>query len=415
MKRIIPAFILLILSALLYGCWDRREINDLGLIVGVAYDQAELAGKTGVELTLQVANPAVMATGQGGTIGAGGTGGTTGAGPFWTISETGVTIREAISKMNYRVPKHLFFGHARVYVFGEKAVRGGITPFLDRWTRSPESRDNIFLAVSKGDASRILEQKSPVFQSTALALNNIFLDKDGWQAIMAVNMADFEYRLSTGITSPLAPVVEVIPQASLTAEEIKAGISTTVAITGLAAFDPDGRLVDYLDERESMGLLWVINRARNREMTIPHFVEGKEESISLRQVNAKSKIAVSIGDDGLPVFEIETHAIFDVLEQFCIQRGLSDVSIIKNIEEMAGSQMINEIEAAVKKSQQLNTDVFGFGEEFRRQYHREWPQYKDHWREIYPELNVIIECEAHVRDRELSIEPPGSRTEGGGQ
>ncbi len=181
----------------------------------------------------------------------------------------------------------------------------------------------------------------------------------------------------------------------------------------MAVFDNDGRLVDYFDEKESMGLLWVMNRVKNREITMPH-VEGIGETICLEKVNAKSKIMVDIEDDGLPVFEIKTQASFDILEQFRTSQGLSDGNI-NDLEQMAARQVINEIEAAVKKSQQLKTDVFGFGEEVRRQRRKEWPQYKDQWQEIYPLVNVIIECETLIRDRELAVDPPGSRREEAGQ
>lgn len=414
MKRIISVLLIMILPALLYGCWDRREIDDLAFVVGDAFDQAEFAGKTGVKVTLQIANPTLMAAGPGSASGAGAgvTGGSTGAGPFWTISETGETIRAAIAKMNNRIPKQIFLDHARVDIFGEKAARSGLTPFFDRLTRSRESRGNKFIAVSKGDASRILEQESAIFDITALALYNIFLDKDGWQGILSVRQADFVYRLSTGVISPLAPVVEVIPQNSTTPKEKQAGLINTVAVTGLAAFDNDGRLVDYLNERETMGLMWVINRAKNRVLTIPHFVGETEEQISLKLLKAKSKIIAGIGDDGLPVFEIKTQASFDILEHFGWHRELAEGSLIADLEKIAGGQIINEIEAATKKSQQINTDIFGFGEEVRRQHRREWPQYKEHWGEIYPAVNVTVECETHIRNRGLSVETPRSRIEG---
>lgn len=420
MKRILPALFLLFLTTLLYGCWDRKEINDLGIVVGLAIDQAELeGGKTGVKLTMQVANPAVMAAGQGGTAGAagtGGAGGANGARPFWTVTETGETIRGTIARLNYKVPKQLFFGHTRVLIFGEKAASAGLAPFLDRLVRSRESRENNFIAVAKGDPDRVIEQESPVSQATSLALDDIFRDKDGWQAIISTTLADFEYRLSTGVTSPVAPLVEIVPQTSLPQEERKPGNPTgTVAVTGLAAFDQEGRLAGYFNERETKGLLWVLNRARLQVITVPLYADGREEPISLRQVDAKSKVVASIGDDGLPVFEIKTKASFDVLEHFGTRRGLSDVDFISDIEEMAAGQVINEIEAAVIKSQQINTDVFGFGEELRRQHRRDWPQYKEQWKEIYPIVNVTVECEAHIHDRDLTVEPPGSRKEGAGQ
>jgi Ger(x)C family germination protein len=405
---------LLLLSMMLCGCWDQREINDMGLVVGVAFDYADINGKAGVEITVQVANPAVMAAGQGSGSGGGGAG-ESGAGPFWTASETGETVRSTISKFDYRIPKQLFLGHERVNIIGEKAARSGLTLFFDRLMRSRESRESKFIAVSKGDASRILEQESSIFQSTALALSDIFRDKDGRQGILAVNLADFMYRLSTGITSPVLPVVEVIPQTSVTTRESKAGVTNTVAVTGLAAFDPEARLAGYFDERESMGLLWVINRARNRVLTFNHIREGIADPISLRLVKAKSKVVVSIGDDGLPVFEIKTNAEFDLLEYFGSRQGLADVDFINELEIMAGSQMDIEIEAAIKRSQQLNTDVFGFGEEVKRKQRREWPQYKGRWREIYPLVSITHECEALIRDRELTAEAPGSSREEAGQ
>lgn len=421
MKKIVYVIILLVLSSLPYGCWDRVEINEIALVVGTTADYTELeGGKTGVKVTAQVANPAVMAGAHGGaTGGAGGAGGGVGTGEskaFWTITETGQTIREAISKMDYTVPEQLFFGHARVQLFGERAARAGIYPFLDRLVRSRQSRENDFIAVTKGDPGRILEQESPLFMATSLALDDIFRNKDGREAIMAVNHADFDYRISTGITCPVAPVVEIVPHTSLSSTERESGRArNTIAVSGLAAFDRDGRLVDYFNERETKGLLWVLNRAKRQVLTIPYFVDGAEEPVSLRQVNAKSKIGVSIGEDGLPSFEIKLRVSFDVLEHFGIHQGLSDVDFISNLEDMACGQIINEIEAAVIKSQQINTDVFGFGEEVRRKHRRDWQRYKDQWRDIFPEVKVTVDCQTQIRDRELTVEPPASHKEGAGQ
>ncbi len=417
MKKIIAVLLLIILPALFYGCWDRREISDLALAVGDAFDQAEIAGKTSVKITFQIINPSTLAGGTGASAGAGASGpsGASGASPFWTVSETGGTVREAIAKTNYRIPKDLFLAHIRVDIFGEEAARSGLIPFLDRLIRSRESRDTKFIAVSKGEAGRILEMESAVSQSTAMALNDTFRDKDGWQGILAVNIADFMYRLSTGLTSPLAPVVEIIPQESLTPKEIETGLINTIAISGLAAFNTEGRLVDFLDERETLGLTWVLNKAKNRILTFPHFIDGMEELVSFSLINAKSKINADIGDNGLPVFEIKTRANFDLIEQFGRHRELATPGLISDFEKTAAGQVINEIVAAVKKSQQINADVFGLGEEFKKKHPREWPQYKDHWQEIYPFVDVTIECETHIYNRELSVEPPGSRTEGDSQ
>lgn len=420
MKKIFYVIILLVLSSLPYGCWDREEINEMALVVGTTADYTELeGGKTGVKVTAQVANPAVMAGAQGGaTGGTGGAGGgdASGSKAFWTITESGQTIREAIFKMDSRVPKQLFFGHARVQLFGDRAARAGMAPFLDRLVRSRQSRENDYIAVTKEDPGRILAQESPLFMATSLALDDIFRNKDGREAIMAVNHADFDYRISTGITCPVAPVVVNVPQTSLSSTESESKrASNTIAVSGLAAFDQEGRLVDYFNERETKGLLWILNRAKSQVLTIPCFVDGTEEPVSLRQVNAKSNISVNIGEDGLPSFTIKTRAFFDVLEHFGTHQGLSDTNFISSLEDMAAGQIINEIEAAVIKSQQINTDVFGFGEAVRRKHRRDWQRYKDQWRDIFPAVKVTVDCETQIRDRELTVEPPASRKEEDGQ
>jgi Ger(x)C family germination protein len=415
MKKILTALALVFFTTLSGGCWDRKEIVDLALITGYSFDYAELeGGKPGVRFTVQVVNPAVLIGGQGGTGGTLGTGST--AKLFWTATETGETVRSTLTKLNYRIPKQVFFSHSRVALFGEKAARNGLSPYLDRTMRSRESRENNYMAVSKGDASSILEQEMPVFRTSALALYDTFSNKEGTQAIMSVTLSEFVYRLNTGSICPVAPVVEVVPQTSLTSEERKSGGSkNTVAISGVAAFDQDGHLVDFFNERETLGLMWVLNKSKLRVLTVPYFTGGLEEPITLNLVRGKSKTVVSLGEDGMPSFAIKINAKFDVLEQFGNQAPMSDAEFYKSIEEATSSQIINEIEAAVNKSRQLNTDVFGFGEEVHRQHYREWQQLKDNWRETFPGVNVTVECETSIRHRGLTVEAPGSRKEGAGE
>lgn len=412
MKKV---FILLALLALVLasgGCWDRREINDLGMVVGVATDLVEdPGGDPMVEVTLQVIrHAATTADGPGvssGMVGAGG-----GTQLFWTISDTSKTIRAAIVKMDYEISDQLFLGHTRVNLIGEKAARSGAAPFFDRLMRSRESRGTTFVLVSKGKAKNVLEQETPVFGASALMLAEIFKAKDGTQAIMSVNIKDFLYQLNSGIICPLAPVVEVVPKTSLTSAEKKSeGGKNTLRISGLAAFSQDGKLVDFLNERETLGLMWVLNKVKNRELTVPHHTGGTNEPISLGVYKSESSIAVSQGENGRPAFEVKVKAYCDLLEQFGSQAGTSDESFIESLTKEAGDQIALEIEAAVKKAQQINTDVLGFGEELRRRHRRDWLPLKDSWNEIFPEVIVTVEPEVSIRHRGLAVEPPSSRRE----
>lgn len=412
MKRTLAVMLLVLVSALLSGCWDKREINDLAVVVGLSIDLEEGAGgEQEVRLTFQVANPsAILPAGAGG--GGGGGGGTRAAKAYWTVSAKGRTVRAAALKINYRVPKQLFFGHVRAHVIGEKMARSGVTPILDRTLRSSETRENTFIAVTKGEGKRVIEQETPVFRTSALALNDMFTLKNGTQAIMAVTLSDFFYRLNTRTTCPVAPLVEVGPQASLTSEEKAAGSSKeTIVVNGIGVFNPDGKLVDFLDERETLGLMWVLNKVRSREITVSFPELGPDARITLGVIRSKSSIAVKIGEDGLPGFEINVTTLCDLWEHQGHYAGMLDSKFLENVEKAASGQILNEIEAAVRKAQTLNCDIFGFGEEVRRQHSREWYQMKDRWKGIFPSVNVTVSSETSLRHRGLTVESPGTPEE----
>ncbi len=413
MKKTLTAVALSILLMLTGGCWDRKEINDLGLIVAGAFD-LENSEEEPVRLTLQIANPAAMTVG-----GGGGAGGATGGGApkaFWITSETGRSIRAAALKMDHKIPNMLFFGHVRLYIFGEKAARSGVIPFIDRLKRSKEVRENSFIAVATGEGRPVWERETPVFRASGLALSDAFLLKDGNQGILAVTMSDFMFMLNSLTTGTIAPAVEIVSETSSTPEERgqPGGAGNTLRISGVGVFSPDGKLIDFFNERETLGLMWMLNKVRYRELTVPCPTRGFEEPISLGVYEGKSKIIVdvaNIGKNGLPGIEVKVKTLVDVWEHFGSHPGVLSMQFVKDIEDSVSNQITLEIEAALKKAQLLKVDVFGFGEELRRQHHKDWHQIKNQWQDIFPEIELTVTCETVLRHRGLSIEPPKSTPE----
>ncbi|GAB6933558.1 hypothetical protein JCM14719A_19110 [Calditerricola satsumensis] len=93
---------------LLTGCWDRVEINDLALVTAAGLDKGK--GKT-VKLSLQLAVPAAMpsvAGGDGGGLGGGGAG--AGRPPTLVVSAEGITIADAMTKLQEKLPRRIFWG-----------------------------------------------------------------------------------------------------------------------------------------------------------------------------------------------------------------------------------------------------------------------------------------------------------------
>lgn len=394
------------------GCWDQREINDLAMVVATAADVVHEAGNEQVRLTLQIANPIALVPGQGG--GGGGGGGGPGAPKaFWTVAGTGRTVGAASLSIVERIPKPIFFGQDRLTLVGERAARLGITPLLDRPLRNRETRRSMYLAIARGEAKRVLEVEMPTFRATGLAISNLFDLEGGRQAIMPVDFGEFAYNLSTGTTSPVAPVVEVVPQTSISAEDRKSlgAVPQAIKVSRVAVFSPGGKLVDFFDEKETLGLMWVLNKIKTREIIVPCPVEGPVEPVVMGLVRSKSRIIVHLEKNGLPSFEVKVRTTCDLWEHFGTHPGLLTPQYYESLERRVNTSIEREIMHTVRKAQSLHADVFGFGEEVKRQHYPEWKRMAQDWPEIFPVVKVTVKAETGFRHRGLSVEPVTARKE----
>lgn len=389
----------------LAGCWDRREINDLAMVTAVAADEVEDKGDRIKEFTLQIANPVALVPGQGG-------GGPGGPKSFWTVAGRGRNNREAMMDIAKRIPKSLFYGQTRSYIIGEEAARNGIAPYLDNAVRFRESRGNIFLVIAKGQAKKVLEVDIPTLRGTGLALSSMFELNKGETGVISVTLNDFCYALTTGSTSPVAPVVEVVPQSSVTSEDLKSegGPSKTIKISGMAVFDTKGHLVGFLNEEETLGLMWVKGKTRHRSLIIPCPVVGAKEPIALDVMAARSDILVDV-EEGMPKFKIRIEAFVDLAEHFGSHKGFMQPEVVKKIEDRCSEQIKREGKRMLKKARELNADVLGLGEKVHRYHPREWQRIRGYWPHIFPDVQVEWQVKTKFRHRGLMVEPLGSRGE----
>ena len=105
-KGAILTVLLVVMGALLSGCWNQRELNKIAIVMAMGVDKVEQTDN--YRVSFQVVNPGAVASGQ--------TGGGAGAGemPVTVFTSTGRTLLEAIRKSSQRVPRELFFSHMQL-------------------------------------------------------------------------------------------------------------------------------------------------------------------------------------------------------------------------------------------------------------------------------------------------------------
>ena len=144
---------LIVITVLLTGCWDQRELADISIVTGMAVDKGK---NEKYKLTIEAINATELNAKT-----------ASGNSPSIVYSLEGNTVAELAYKMNIGVSKSLIYSHMRVFVMSKDIASSGMMAFLDSFERSRDLRDDFDIVVAKeGKAADILQvfyvvQKSP--------------------------------------------------------------------------------------------------------------------------------------------------------------------------------------------------------------------------------------------------------------
>lgn len=361
---------------LLTGCWNRVEINDIAIVTAIGLDLVE---DDQLRLTLQVAIPAKLVTG--------GTGGSNGKSTI-VISETGATVSEAYRNIQGKLSRRIFFSQSRVLLIGEDLAKKGVFHIVDFHTRYAEPRINSFIMFTKGKASKILNSM-PKFESVS-AEETRELAK--MSVGLKIYVRDFlNMLLSEGI-EPFASQFTLKPLEVNT----KNKSDETQAVDGIAVFKGD-KLVGWMDEVETRGLLWLRNEIKTGVITIKIPEEKGGGNISMEIVRGETDI-VPILKQGKLKLDVEVVTELSVIENDSNLK-LHETKVINEIQTYAEEEISKRVEMVVEKAQkEYGSDIFGFGQSVYKKYPKEWnTHYKENWENEFAQTKVAIHSKAFVR------------------
>lgn len=366
--------ICILLIASLSGCWNRRELDTLAIVMGVGIDKPQEPGK--VQITAQVVKPGEIKSPK--KEGGGGSG----AEAFWNIVGTGDTVFSTIRDLTNKSSRKLFFPHNQVMILGRNIAEEGVQKYTDFLTRDPETRPNVWVLVSQGTANEILGVKSELEKVPA---NNIAKLVEGQAAAtsqsIAVKLRDFVDRLTSKTTAPIAPFIEISVE----------GDKKSVAISGTAVFKKD-KLAGKMDKIEGRGLLWVLGEVKSGIIEIK---SPSNDRISLEIIRASGKMVPEIKNSRISM-KITINEEGNIGEETGTE-NLSLPAVIASLEKEKSEVIRSEIMAAVKKAQELDADVFGFGDAVHQKYPKQWKELESKWDEIFPDIEVEVNVEAKLR------------------
>jgi len=378
------------------GCWDQREVETLGLVDGMALER----GSRGqIKVTLQMLNSRTISRGAGMAQ-------VQGVKPYQNFSGEGRTVDEALTNLARLIPRRPFFSSLRVIVLGEDLARErDLTELLDFVTRSREVRRNAWFLVSKSPVPRFLDEHTPL-EMTPSSEAEAILDKSEASGIyLTTRLADIIRMAADKGASPVAAGLEVTPNAFQAPPDMEARHvmlpepRQTIAVSGTAVFK-GGRLVGWLDERETRGLLWVQGK-QGGVIEVPSPGGG---TTSLNVIRSRSAVKLD-KTGGRPAITIRIDADTVVCETES-KLTLTKEGDFAALEAGADRVVQGEVEAALSKALAgYRADIFGFAQVVHRSDPRLWKTVQDTWPDQLPRLPVAVETHVRVTASGLASKP----------
>ncbi|WP_277376282.1 Ger(x)C family spore germination protein [Paenibacillus polymyxa] len=387
MKQIVHLlFVWGLIALLLGGCWDRKELNELGIAIGIGVDM----NGDQYQVTAQVVIPSAVASKSSPSSGS----------PVVTYQATAPTIQEAIQKMTDTSPRAIYLSHIRMLILGEEYARKGISDAIEALMREPFTRSDFYIAIAKNNrASTILNIPTSLEK---LPANKMFASLDTltktWAPATKVTMDQLLSDLANPDIQSTLPALEadenVVSSVDKGEDDTK-GISpkTVLRFSGIGVLKKD-RLLGWINDQDSKGFNYIRNTV---ESTTGHTDCQGGGNIALLTLSSNTKKKVIIRD-GEPVISISVTNDSTVREVNCKHMKLSSMADIKEIEAASNEKIVEIMKHSVETvRREFKTDIFGFGQLIHQTKPELWKRLKEEKENPFMDLQIEYKAKTTIK------------------
>lgn len=370
---------------LLSGCWDIRYLDKLGIVVALGVDD-DPTGKHKLLVTAQFVLTQNVASGT--KQGAKGM-------PVTIYTESGDTMFEAIRKMTEKTSRRLFFSHTQIFIIGEAIAREGIYPLLDLIERNPDIRTDINVGIARDvTAKQLLQTSSQMEPISALQLlDMIDTNEQAYGTNYKITVQELIRVAGSGKRQAVLPSFRLIGNREVSNKSSNTDSipAQSYPVLSTMAVFRDGKLLDYLQTKESRGLAWMQNKIKSTFVKMPCPTSEGDLVVEIR--NASSKYKVTLDSKGMPEVAVEMRMTGGIREIMCPKLNVLEEDTLNEIGQLTSTAVKEEVEAAIHKSQKLlKTDVLHWGKEVYDQQPKLWKRIEAEWPSIFPKVNHKIVC-----------------------
>lgn len=383
MKKI-KIFLFFLTIPLLTGCGNYRELNDLAITTGIAFD----IKKDQYIVSYMIANSNKAETDS-------------------KSSETKITVYEGIGNtissaymdLNSKNPKIPYISHLEVVIISEDLAKQGMLEALDFLMRNPESRKEFYIVLSKDvEAGTLLKTLAPLesFPSQNIA-EIIKSNKDDQSTIIMQKYSDIITDLLDQGVEPIINGIELEgdKEEGQTQNSLeKAKPSATMKIDTIGIFKKD-KLLGWTNHDETVGINIINNSAGF--VLLETKCDDKYMTSTLKDIKTEPVITF---ENNIPKIKLKIKAEGSILEMQC-KRNLEETKVMKELEKDFSErlkQIINETLNVTQK--EYKSDIFGFGNYIYKNNLKKWNVIKDKWdEEIFPNITIDVAVDINLNNK----------------
>ena len=375
MKRI--KFLILLLP-LLSGCYNYRELNELGITTAVSIDYKD----NNFYVIAEVINPIKQQDAS-----------SSNNSPFVNYNSSSSSLQDAFRKVVLESPRQLYAAQLEIIVLSEEVVNNHLEEVLEYFARDPEARTEIKIIVAKTEDST----KAITLQTllTSLSSSNIIKSLDLQSKVLGMS---YPVTLNELLNMYIDPYLEVVlPSMTLYGNyeigDEKENITTSspkaiVKIDG-STITKDNKILGYLDLEESK-ILNLINGKLKETIIKMNYYDGyiifEPNRIKVsRELDIKNNI-IKINISG-----------YSKTKEIQSNINLKDPKEVKKLNKALNMELEKKITDTFNSiREKYGTDVFGFQELYYRTNYKYFKENCTNWYEnIYPKIK--LEVKANVR------------------
>ncbi|WP_025681685.1 Ger(x)C family spore germination protein [Paenibacillus massiliensis] len=364
---VLRILLIVLLPGIITGCWDRKEMDELALVMASGIDLTE-DGQ--LEITVQIALP----TGIPSAVQSG----SADKKPIIIISSKGKNSSDILGKMQQQLSRTIHFGHRSVIVFGERYAREGVNQVLDTFTRLPESRYNSYVLTASGATAK--EVLSAPYQP---------------ELISGIGMAKIQ-------SSNISFGVKIDQYASALATQGRSAVTGGIRLSGQ---DPSNRsfvidkiaiyrgnkLVGFLEGEEAKLLRWWSEQKYKTRFTVRVEPESQKYKgiTGVELVDSKKTIHMNIRN-GMPEFRIILKATVRAIDNDS-SLDVTQEENMRKVEMLLSQQITQNMEDMLRHvKDELKSDILGLGEVVHHRRPYLWKKLRSRWVDVYPTIPVQV-------------------------